>query len=222
MMRQLRSMMFVCVSAAIPAWLAAGAQANLLQNPGFEEEDMSGGTEDGQTGPGAAAAWIQFSGSGVVNSRDNTMPRSGDWDYLLQTSNDTSGFAGAFQSIAVSEGVNYLFSVWAKVDEMADGMPGVDDSGDLNSEARIRVEWRGDSGEISRDQINITSSLSSSYQLFSLSAVAPAGATEARPVIALNANNDAFYFDDASFVIPEPLSGVLLLLGLSGLAFRRR
>lgn len=213
--------------------LPTAASANMLTNPGFEIEDMSGGTEDGLTGPEAAADWVQFRDTSPPPGtafRNDDMPHTGQWDLLLQTESDTSGFTGAYEEVAASPGESFVFSVWAKVDDLADGIPGIDDSGSPTSEARFRIEWHstalgGGSGEISRIESNITSMLTDTYQLFSISGVAPAGAQKLRAVLALNNNDDKFYFDDASVVVPEPASLTLSATALLGIALlwgRRR
>lgn len=222
-----------CLAVAVFATVATPVRAaNLLSNPGFEEEDTDGleTIPDSMAGnpafgPGDAENWNQPTGDTPAAVRDSAMPRTGDWAMALAT---TPGFVLAYGEVAVTPGKTYEFSAWAKVDDLFDGVPGVISNGNSNSQARIRIEWWpsvvGDNtgAEISREQLNITTLATNSYQQFSVSGVAPPTANKLRAVVALSSNTDKFYFDDASVtLIPEPGTISMALLGLAGLLSSR-
>jgi hypothetical protein len=215
-----------CLAVAVFATVATPVMANRLSNPGFEEEDTDGleTIPDSMAGipafgPGDAENWNQPTGDIPAAVRDSAMPRTGDWAMALAT---TPGFVLAYGEVAVTPGTNYEFSVWAKVDDLFDGVPGVISNGNPNSQARVRIEWWpslvGDNSgaEISREQLNITTLATNTYQRFSVSGIAPPTANKLRAVVALSANTDKFYFDDANVRVPEPGTISVALLGFAG------
>jgi hypothetical protein len=212
------------LAAAFIACIGAHASANLLNNPGFESDlgfDFSNPFNwNGFFGAPNPAFLEAFNTTGAA-------PRSGDKALVTtvranpgQGSNGLDAFCGHVQIVTgIIAGETYELSVWARTN------PTVLDF------AEFRVEWQDASGvELGRKNTSIGSMLTSSYQLFSATDVAPAGAVKAAIVIAAASFHGPGYtvpadtsvaWDDASFdVIPAP--GAAALFGAFGLVSLRR
>ena len=194
---------------------------NLLNNGGFEDAlgfDFSNPANWNGFFGGPAGTFLQ-----AFNDAPGTPVRTGA-AALLTTIEGVAGvtdgfgsFTGHVQTVGgIVAGAEYDFSVWAR---------GV---GAVTNGAEFRIEWLGAGGEIARSNIEIQSDLTAEYQQFSNVSVAPAGATSAALVIAVQSfTNDGVLadisvaWDDASFsVVPTP--GALAVAGLGGLLAARR
>ncbi len=216
----------VVASLAIAA-LAGSARAdfgpNLLNNQGFESDlgfDFSNPANWNGFFGGPAGTFLEaFNNTGAA-------PRSGE-RALVTTIRGAAGvtqgfgaFTGHAQTVTgLTAGLDYELAVWAR------GNPS------LNTGVEFRVEWQNASGgEISRRNVEIQSLLGSSYQQVSFIETAPAGATRAVIVLAVQSflndgqfANTSVAWDDASFrTVPGPASAGLLTLGMLAAARRRR
>jgi hypothetical protein len=193
--------LFVCT-------IASRSAAQILFDPGFEQPITSDGAP-------FVGSWEGFSGGAGASAGNSTlMPRSGAQHLNLSITSSNNNFAGVFQDVPVSAGLQYVFGGY----HMTPSSPF-----DVGSE--IRIEWRDASTEISRTP-NFAPSLTGAYAPFSLTATAPVGAQFARVVYAIQSfgpeptNTGTVYLDDLSFV-PEPTS-LTLLAGSALLLARRR
>lgn len=189
----------------------AGA-ANLFVDPGFENPGTI--TFDGAPFVGT---WEGFNGGGATAAATTTLPRTGAQALTLTITLTPNTFAGAFQDAAVIAGTEYSFSGYH-----------ITTSSPLNLGVEARIEWRNASSEVSRTP-NITPTPGATYTPFSLTGTAPAGATFARVVYAVQSfstspnGNGVVHVDDVSFsAVPEPSSLGLLALGAMALGRRRR
>jgi len=214
--RFLQCPLAVCAMVALIAFGTSShkAQANLLVNEGFEAPI----TYDG---PPFVGSWEGFSGafSGgtAISANGAIMPRSGPQHLDLLISNDASAFAGAFQDVAgLTPGQIGTFIGWHK---LFGGNPGG---------TEIRIEWRDSVNDVEIMRTpNLTPTIGSSYERFSLTDTVPVGADTARVVYAIQSftgsGDQNVFVDDTIFVVPEPAA--LALMGLAGLAIttmRRR
>ncbi|RNC82120.1 MAG: PEP-CTERM sorting domain-containing protein [Phycisphaera sp.] len=209
------------LAVAMTAGVASGQ--NLLNNAGFEDDlgfDFSNVTNwNGFFGGPAGTLLEAFNDTG-------TAPRSGARALELTIQGDpnfpTDGF-GAFtghvqQIPGISEGAEYNLSIWAR------------SNGNVTNAAELRIEWfdAADNNIGSTGNLEMQDFLTSEYQQFSIGGVAPAGATRANAVVAVQSFlNDGIIadisiaVDDAEFVlVPAPASAALL--GLGGLVAARR
>lgn len=207
----------------VAALLATSAQAqNLLNNAGFESDlgfDFSNVTNWNGFFGGSAGTFLEaFNWTGAT-------PNSGQKALVTtirvgsSTNNGFNGFTGHVQTVfGITAGATYELSVFARAN------PGI------NNAAEYRIEWfDAGNGFISANNQAIQGSLTTTYQQFSYSEMAPTNAAIAKIVFAVQSftNNGSpadtsVAWDDASFsVIPAPsAAGALSLGGL--LAARRR
>ncbi len=200
------------MAMAISALGSLASAQNLLDNPGFEDPITFNGPPFDDNWEGFSGA---FSGGSAGAGNGTTMPRSGLQELNLSILNDATAFAGAFQDVLVTPGNEYTFSGWHKLF-----------SGNSGG-TEVRIEWRDATSEVGRTP-NLVPPTSSAYTEFSLTATAPANATIARAVYAIQSfsgsGNQNVLVDDTSFTcIPEPASLALFsLAGVALLGFRRR
>ena len=208
---------------AISVLACAGSQAlavNLLNNSGFEDPlgfDFSNPSNWNGFFGGPAGTFLQaFNDTGAT-------PRTGD-RALVTTIRGVAGategrdaFTGHVQIVTgITPGLPYELEVWARTNPS------------INNGAEMRVEWLNAGGtEISRFNLPVEALLSSSYQRFAFTDVAPAGAARAAIVFAVQSFTGAspadtsVAWDDASFgVVPTP--GTAVLLGFGALVAGRR
>ncbi|MEM1184790.1 MAG: hypothetical protein AAGI53_07270 [Planctomycetota bacterium] len=213
-------------TAAIIALVAAGSVAsaqNLLSNSSFE----SALNYDGAPAPVDVGNWFAFFGGADFQQAEIVDPTGGlapqaapDGASVLQiiTAGTANTFVGVVQNVAATAGLEYTFSFLAR---------NIDPQG-ANTE--FRIEWERADGSIIGDQFalntNITDSLTTDFQEFSLSAIAPTDATALNVVIAAQTfgtpgTTAAFQYDSASLTaIPTPAGAAVL--GFAGLAAARR
>jgi hypothetical protein len=205
--------------------LVTGAQAsaqNLLNNPSFESDlgfDFSNPANWNGFFGGPAGTFLEafnFTGAAPLSGSKALVTT------IRGVAGQTSGneaFTGHVQIVdGLTAGLPYELSVWARTN------PNV-----LNG-AEFRIEWQNAGGtEISRSNMPIQALLTSSYQRFSIASTAPAGATRAAIVLAVQSfdpqsspiADTSVAWDDAAFVV-VPAPGVASLIGLTGLVSLRR
>lgn len=217
-----------CVVASLAlAAMAGSAQAqfgpNLLNNPGFESDlgfDFSNPSNwNGFFGGPAGVILQAFNNTGAA-------PRSGA-QALVTTIRGVSGVTQGFDAFTghvqivngITAGETYELAVWARTNPS------------INTGVEFRVEWQNAmGGEVGRLNVDAQGLLSSSYQRLSLESTAPAGATRAAIVFAVQSfvnngslANTSVAWDDASFrTIPTPATAALLAMGVLAAGRRRR
>lgn len=206
--------------------LAAGsafASGNLLNNAGFESPlgfDFSDLTNWNGFFGGPAGTYLEaFNTTGAA-------PRSGA-QALVTTVRGLAGvtegfnaFTGHVQFVGgIVPGQAYEMSVWARTNPA------------INTGAEYRIEWQTAAGvEVGRHNVEIQNQLTSAYQLFSFTEVAPPGAARAAVVLAVQSYlNDGVFantsvaWDDASLTtVPAPAGCAIVGLGLLASSRRRR
>lgn len=201
----------LCIAAAA---FAANASAQ-VGNGGFEDGIL-------YDQPLTVGNWLAFFGpAGVQNvSVTNTAPHSGAQHLQTSLSGAPNSFNGVVQPIdGIVPGTSYTLSFYAR------------SGGAVDNGAEFRIEWINAVGGFVGGQFDLNTpiqdALTDEYQLFSLTAAAPAEAVRANVVFAIQTflndgqNFDtAVYWDDVSFVPAPGAAGLLALGGL--LAVRRR
>lgn len=133
--------------------------------------------------------------------RDTTAPRTDLSALKLAITGDGNAFCGVQQPIAgIQPGVTYRMQVWARA------------GGPINNGVEFRIEWKNAGGGFTAGQFDlnqaIQSSLTNTYQQYTIEAVAPAGTTQATLVFAaqtftFNPLTPVFdttaFFDDVTF-----------------------
>ena len=200
----------LCIAILSLALAPLAGAANLLVNNGFEDPITSDGAP-------FVGFWEGFSGGGASASATNMMPRSDAQALTLSITFASNTFAGAFQDVMVAAGNEYSFSGW----HASPSVP-------LDLGLEVRIEWRNATSEVSRTT-NLMPVPGAAYDSFLMNATAPAGATIARVVLAVQSfstspnGNGMVHFDDISFdAVPEPSSLGLLAIGALALSRRRR
>lgn len=206
---------------ALAAITSAASAQNLLNNAGFESDlgfDFSNVTNWNGFFGGSAGTFLE-----ALNWTGAT-PNSGDKALVTtirvgtSTNNGFDGFTGHVQTVfGITGGAQYQLSVFARANPS------------INNAAEYRMEWF-DAGNnfISSTNQAIQGSLTSSYQQFSYSEIAPTNAAIAKVVFAVQSftNNGSpadtsVAWDDASLtLIPAP--SATAALALSGLLAARR
>ncbi|MEL7483126.1 MAG: PEP-CTERM sorting domain-containing protein [Planctomycetota bacterium] len=192
--------------------IAGGVQGqNLLSNGGFEVGINYDGNDSGN--------WNAFFGGADFQQAEVVAETGGSGAQAMQigTFNTANTFVGITQTVPVSGGSEYTFDFLAR-EVIQNGIF-----------AEYRIEWKDAGGAFIGGQFdlntNLDAGLTSSFQPFSLTATAPAGAATGTVVIAVQTFGSAAPFegfiqiDDASF-IPAPATAALM--GLGGLAAARR
>ena len=153
-----------CVGGTAMAQTAVG-------NPGFEDPIL------GQAPP-AAGNWATFFGGPPIldASVSTTAPRTGLSALHLQSTGASNTFVGAQQPLTgISPGASYTLKIWART------------AGNINNAVEYRMEWQDSNGTGIGDQFALTTridaALTGSYQQFTLTAAAPAGAARANLVL---------------------------------------
>lgn len=149
--------------------------------------------------------WTAFFGGPptamLASIRDTTAPRTGSSALFVKVAVEGNSFAGMQQPIGgIQPGVSYTMSLWAR------------SAGAVTNGVEYRIEWKNAGGGIIGDQFALTTridaQLTPTYQQFSLTATAPAGAASATLVMAVQSFvfdplNPMFdtnvYFDDITF-----------------------
>lgn len=200
------------IAALLLSFTAATFAQNLLVNPSFEDPI----TYDGAPFVGS---WEGFSSAGASAANSSLQPRTGAQSLGLSISNTPNAFAGAFQDVLVSAGVDYIFGGWH-----------LTTSSPLSLGVEVRIEWRnsGSNTEVSRTP-NSTPVPGLTYQPWNLQATVPAGADLARVVYAIQSfstaplgNGNVFVDDVSVAVVPEPSTLALLALGGLGMIVWRQ
>lgn len=185
----------IVLIAAMLLALPATAQANLLNNPGFE----SGLDWWAINGDANVETWAARTG---VNGGGTHPSGWGD-----------TGTGEILQDVAVTAGTTYDYTVYAKRDP-----------GDLVGSFYMKLYWYQGDTPLSTDSQAITLS-SDEFALKNLSATAPVNASKVKVAFGSITASQAGKFDDADFSpIPEPTSMLLLgsgLLGLFGLSRKK-
>ncbi|MCK5225475.1 MAG: PEP-CTERM sorting domain-containing protein [Planctomycetes bacterium] len=182
---------------------AATAQANLLQNPGFED---NGGDE-------TSADWWAGTSNAKVKADMDGPPRTGDWQMAV-ISWELGGTGNFYQDVTVGESTDYVYTMWARRATW----------GGLSGSYGMKVEWYAGVTLLGSASEDISAGLAADWQEFSLSATSAADCDSARVIIEFVGVDKVGMFDDASFLastgVPEPAT--MALLGMGGLALLRR
>ena len=198
--------------------------SNLVNNAGFEDPlgfDFSDPSNWNGFFGGPAGTFLEaFNDTGATPRTGNAaLELTLDGDAAFPT-NGTNAFVGHVQTVTgIGGGEDFKFSAFARNNES-----------DLTGLTEFRIEFRQGGTELARTQIELQSSLTDTFQEFTISGTTPTGTDNVNLVLALTSfNQDVLHsnsvvFDDVSFgiAVPEPSSLMVCTLGLIGLVSRRR
>ena len=210
-------------SALTCGLMTSSASANLLTDPGFENQ-----TAAPNPNPTGIPGWANFGGTGFLNT---PLAHSGNW--VLDTPDNGGGYnvPGSYQVFAASPGESFTFSGWIYTPNVLP--PAGNDFAILQLSffsGSPPSNYAGGTQEGAADGVNIGQPAGGGgvplpqgvWTFASVTGVAPAG-TNSMGAYILDINADAnadFYFDDMDLEVPEPAS--LSLVAIGSLAFLRR
>ena len=216
------STLALALAAGAALSVSPTASANLLVNGDFDDPTAP-------TPGNTAIGWPTFSFTSS-STLDTSMPHSGVNAVVEVGGTSTTGSTGVFQTVTgISPGEEFTLSAWAK----AGALPITTD--DTNGGAVLRLVFELPNGadlsehEVVLGPVGASSGnpqtgngvLSTQWQQFSVTGIAPALTTQIKVQLYSRHSDQAIYFDTADLMkVPEPAS--LALLGLGGLAFLRR
>ena len=215
-MKKYISVLAACLAVAT---LLPTAQANeLIGNGGFESDLLPNDSV-----PTFGNFTLFLGGVDPANQGlDMTDPVSGTNALTLSISGEDNAFVGFQQLVSVTAGEEYTYSLDLRQ------VGGVFDI----QQAEYRFEWQDSMGmPIFNTDNGDLSGLSQTYQNFSRTEIAPAGAAQANIVFALasfnagGTNTGTVYIDNVSVTstkIPEPASASLMALAMGAFVARRR
>lgn len=182
------------LSTLLACWTTPVA-ANLLSNPGFESGTVGVSPDD----------WGAFN-FGTFSTQETAFPRSGAHSIKMGSAGTASGSTGVFQAVlGVIPGETYTFSIWAR----SEFDPFTTD--DIPLGVNMQLEWFPDplgtstGGMLSENVLSgMASTLDTTYQQYTIVAVAPAGAGHVRPVFRARHVSSAVFWDDAELTAVLP------------------
>ncbi|RKY24826.1 MAG: hypothetical protein DRP62_02845, partial [Planctomycetota bacterium] len=187
--KQLFSISFVLLTI-----FAVTVQANLLCNPGFEENGGYGGA--------SADYWTDIGAAGCESWGDFSERGTGTWGMVIYTWGEGAGNATVYQDIPVRAGIDYVYSMWTKRD-----------GGTLAGSYTMKVEWYAGAtllGETSRD---VSDEISDVWTEVTLNVTSMDTADTARVMLIGTGVDKCGKFDDANFApiiiahSPSPADG---------------
>lgn len=202
--------------AAAAGIVSAASGQNLLMNGSFESALNYDGNDVGNWNAFFGGAPFQMAES--ITPLPELPPIDGTQVLQIGTTGQPDTFVGVTQRVAVNGDAEYTFSFYAR--EIVD----------MGYNAEFRIEWYDAGGAVIGDQFglnqDITASLTDSFQLYSMTHMAPTNAAFATAVIAMQTFGGVpdpyegfVQFDGAAFV---PAPSAAAMLGLAGLAGVRR
>jgi hypothetical protein len=194
-----RNLYITLASAALACSSGAAMAQSPVGNPGFDAAFL------GQAPP-TIGNWASFLGGPPVLKAEvdaaacgcTIVPRTGASALTLIAQGGSDSFVGVQQPVpGISPGVSYTMTFWAR------------SAGPINNAVEFRIEWQDVNGNAIGNQFALTtridSSMTATYQQFSLTADAPAGAARANLVFDLQTFAGAFnpvtpVFDTSVFI----------------------
>lgn len=189
------ALLLLAITSLAPVGPTSAAD-NLLSNEGFESPSIGASTESST----APSDWTMFSNlkGGEKLGLSAAFERSGKQSLRITSPGITGAYQGVYQSLSVSPGTTYVFSVYVRNDK-ANPIKGP-------VRAQLAIEWRDDRDvEIAHSNGPdwSVSLFSAHWVRFDMTAKAPANASRARFVVVEADGKEAggsgsFLIDDAS------------------------